>query len=161
MPPLIRPLDPIRDLDAVEDLYARAADYWILADRRPPDRQKAAEVFTDPPPNCDPSASHRLGLFQAGMLVGVAELSFGFPAAQDAYLGLMLLDAGRRSQGLGAVLLAEVQTRAAPAPHLYLAVLQANPRGRAFWERHGFTDTGLSRHDPDTGHTLHRMVKPL
>lgn len=161
LPRLIRPLDPIADLDAVEDLYSRAADYWILADRRAPDRQKAAEFFTDTPPRCDPAASHRLGLFQEGTLVGVAELSFGFPLPGDAYLGLMLLDATRRGQGLGQVLLAEVETRAAPAQHLYLAVLQDNPRGRAFWERHGFTDTGVSGHDADTGHTLHRMVKPL
>lgn len=161
MPPLIRPLDPLRDLDAVDDLYQRAADYWVLADRRPPDRQKAAAFFTDRPPGCDPAASHRLGLFQQGVLVGVAEVSFGFPLAQDAYLGLMLLDAAQRGQGLGALFLAEVQARAAPAPHLYLAVLQANPRGRAFWQRHGFADTGLSRHDAETGHTLHRMVKPL
>ena len=33
---LIRTLDPVADLDAVEGLYARAADYWILADRRAP-----------------------------------------------------------------------------------------------------------------------------
>ena len=161
MPPLIRTLDPITDLDAVEDLYSRAADYWILADRRPPDRPKAAAFFTDTPPGCDPAASHRLGLFQDGRLVGVAELSFGFPLPGDAYLGLMLLDATRRGQGLGAWFLAEVQARAAPAPCLYLAVLQANPRGRAFWERNGFADTGVSGHDADTGHTLHRMVKPL
>ncbi len=161
MPPLIRPLDPIADLTAVEDLYSRAADYWLLADRRAPDRQKAAEYFTDTPPNCDPTASQRLGLFQGGTLVGVAELSFGFPLAEDAYLGLMLLDVTRRGQGFGAFFLAEVQRRAAPSPRLYLAVLQENPRGRAFWERHGFTDTGHSGHDADTGHTLHRMVKLL
>ena len=161
MRPLIRPLDPIADLDAVEGLYTRAADYWILADRRAPDRQKAAAFFTDTPPDCDPAASHRLGLFQVDILVGVAELSFGFPLPGDAYLGLMLLDATRRGMGLGPMFLAQVQACAAPAPCLYLAVLQANPRGRAFWERHGFTETGLSGHDTDTGHTLHRMVKPL
>ena len=158
---MIRPLDKVADLDAVQDLYDRAADYWILADRRPPDRQKAAEFFTDCPPGCDPAASHRLGLFQDGRLVGVAELSFGFPLPGDAYLGLMLLDATLRGQGLGAFFLAEVEALTAPAPRLYLAVLAANPRGRAFWERHGFTDTGVSGHDAETGHTLHRMVKPL
>lgn len=159
--PLIRPLDPVTDLDAVVGLYARAADYWLLADRRAPDRAKAAAFFTDTPPGCDPAASQRLGLFQGGVLVGVAELSFGFPLAQDAYLGLMLLDRAMRGQGLGAQFLTQVQARAAPAPRLYLAVLQENPRGRAFWQRHGFTDTGLSGHDANTGHTLHRMVKPL
>lgn len=160
---MIRPLDPISDLDAVAGLYSRAEDYWLLADRRAPDRHKAAEFFTDGPPGCDPAASHRLGLFQDGTLIGVAELSFGFPLPADAYLGLMLLDPAARGRGLGPALLAEVEdrARAASAPRLYLAVLAANPRGRAFWLRHGFSDTGVSGTDPDTGHILHRLVKPL
>ena len=160
---LIRTLDPVTDLDAVENLFTRAADYWLLADRRPPDRQKARDFFTDGPPGCDPAASHRLGLFQDGRLIGVAELSFGFPLPADAYLGLMLLGPAARGRGLGPALLAEVETRAraAHAPRLYLAVLAANPRGRAFWLRHGFSDTGVSGTDPDTGHILHRLVKPL
>ena len=160
---LIRTLDPVTDLDAVENLFTRAADYWLLADRRPPDRQKARDFFTDGPPGCDPAASHRLGLFQDGRLIGVAELSFGIPLAVDAYLGLMLLDPAARGAGPGTLLLAEVESRAcaARAPHLYLAVLKANPRGRAFWERQGFADTGKSGTDSDTGHILHRLGKPL
>lgn len=159
---LIRALDPSADLDAVEALYACAADYWLLADRRAPDRDKATEFFTDGPPGCDPATSHRLGLFLGDVLAGVAELSFGFPEPTDAYLGLMLLDPAQRGHGLGAALLAEVEAhaRAAGAPRLFLAVLEANPRGWAFWQREGFTPTGLSRADPG-GHTLHRLVKPL
>lgn len=160
---LIRSLDPIADLDAVQDLYARAADYWLLADRRPPDRQKARAFFSDCPPNCDPTTSHRLGLYTDSRLIGVAELSFGFPQPADAYLGLMLLDPAERGHGLGALLLARLETRAraAACPSLYLAVLQANPRGRAFWLRHGFTDTGKSGVDPASGLTLHRLMKQL
>jgi GNAT superfamily N-acetyltransferase len=160
---LIRKLDPVTDLDAVQDLYTRAADYWVLADHRPPDRQKARDFFTDGPPDSDPAASHRLGLFQDNRLMGVAELSFGFPLPQDAYLGLMLFDPAARNQGLGPALLARIEAlaRAAASPRLYLAVLQANPRGRAFWQRHGFADTGKSGTDPETGHILHRLVKPL
>lgn len=157
---MIRPLDPETDLDAVEMLYTRAADYWLLADRKPPDRQKAMDFFTDTPPGCDPAASHRLGLFQDG-LQGVAELSFGFPTAADAYLGLMILAPQARSQGLGRLLLAEVERRAAPAPRIYLGVLDANLRGRAFWQTQGFHPTGITRTDPDTGHLMHRLVKQL
>jgi GNAT superfamily N-acetyltransferase len=157
----IRRLDQTADLDLVEDLYSRAADYWLLADRRAPDRQKALDFFTDTPPGGDPAASHRLGLFLDGVLVGVAELAFDFPEPGDPYLGLMILAPEARSLGLGRVLLAEVERRARPAPHLYLGVLEANPRGRAFWECNGFGPTGHSRIDTETGHTLHRMVKQL
>lgn len=159
----IRPLDPRTDLAAVIAAYLDAADYWTLADRRPPDAAKAAAFFTDSPPGCDPALSHRLGLFVDGDLSGVAELSFGFPDPGDAYLGSMILAPRARGRGYGRALLAHVEAlaRHATAPRLCLAVLEENPRGRAFWERHGFRATGLSGRDPDTGHILHRMAKPL
>lgn len=159
----IRPLDPRQDLALVEALYAEAADYWLLADRQPPDRTKAEAFFTDAPPGCDPAASARLGLFVGGRLSGVAELSFGFPQAGDAYLGLMLLAPWVRGAGHGAAFLAacEALARARGCPRLFLAVLEANPRGRAFWLAQGFGPTGLSGQDARTGHTLHRMEKML
>ena len=57
--------------------------------------------------------------------------------------------------------MSETLARSRGAARLYLAVLDANPRGRAFWQREGFSPTGLSRKDPDTGHILHRLVKDL
>jgi ribosomal protein S18 acetylase RimI-like enzyme len=160
---LIRSLDPATDLAAVIRAYAEAADYWTLADRRAPDATTAAAFFTDCPPGSDPAQSQRLGLFVDGRLAGIAELSFGFPAPQDAYLGSMILAPWARNHGYGRVLLAEVEHRASAAgsTNLYLAVLLENPKGRAFWERQGFVATGLSGHDPSTGHTLHRLLKVL
>ncbi len=96
-------------------------------------------------------------------LSGVAEVSYGFPLPTDAYLGLMLLGPWARGAGHGRALLtrAEALARGRGAKRMLLAVLEANPRGRAFWEREGFRPTGLSRQDPVTGHTLHRLMKPL
>ncbi|NEX47085.1 GNAT family N-acetyltransferase [Pseudotabrizicola algicola] len=160
---MIHPLDPLRDRAAVADLLTRAQDYYHLWLGHPPGPAQVEDVFTAGPPGCDPAASHRLGLWHGDTLAGVAELSFGFPAPPDAYLGLMILAPEARSQGQGATFLAHVESlaRAAKARHLYLAVLEANARGAAFWARRGFAPTGLSRHDTGTGHTLHRLVKPL
>lgn len=161
--PMIRPLDPVTDLPLVLAFYEQAGDYWLLADRVPPGPQKAVDFFTDGPPGCDPGRSHRLGLFDVGELVGVAELSFGFPLPDDAYLGLMLLHPQARGRGFGRVFLAHVEAlaRTAGSPVLYLAVLEENPRGRAFWLRMGFSPTGVSGSDTETGHILHRLIKTL
>lgn len=160
---VIRALDPARDLAAVVGCYARSADYWTLAERGSPDPGLAAQFFTMCPPGCDPAQSHRLGLFEGGHLRGLAELSFGFPALGDAYLGVQVLAVEARGRGLGRLLLAEVEVRAraAGAAWLYLAVLAENPRGWAFWAREGFEDTGFSRVDVETGHVLHRLRKAL
>lgn len=158
MIPLIRPLTAPRDHPAVERFYAEAPDYLLLAGDMRPDAEKAAGFFTDTPPGCDPAASHRLGLFLNARLSGVAELSFGFPAPGDAYLGLMILGPWARGRGHGRALLAEIERRAGGGP-LFLGVLDANPRGRAFWEREGFAATGVSRITPE-GRLIHRLRKP-
>jgi GNAT superfamily N-acetyltransferase len=163
LPVLIRELGPATDLPAVTAAYHEAADYWLLADRTPPDDAKAAAFFTEAPPGCDPKKSHHLGLFVDNRLRGLAELSFGFPEKRDAYLGLMVLSPRLRGQGHGRAFLAKVEelARAAGAPRLYLAVLQENARGQSFWMREGFRSTGLFGQDADTGHVLTRLVKDL
>ena len=158
---LIRPLDPLQDRDAVADLLLQAADYYQLWLGHDPDDAQVDEVFTACPPNCDPARSQRLGLFLNDKLSGVAELSFGFPLPEDAYLGLMLLAPSARGQGHGAAFTAHIVSLSRPSPRLYLGVLQANPRGHAFWAQQGFSPTGVSRFDADTGHTLSRLMKTL
>lgn len=158
----ILPLDPLRDRAAILGLLIEASDYYRLWLGRDPVEADVEEMLTQGPPGCDPATSHRLGLWGAG-LEGVAELSFGFPTAKDAYLGLMILAPRVRSMGQGAAFLQHVEAlaRAQSCPRLYLGVLEANPRGRAFWDRHGFRPTGVSRQDDETGHRVHRLGKDL
>lgn len=163
MKPLIRRLDPAADLALVVALYDQAADYWLLADREPHGPDKAAAFFTDGPPGSDAALSYRMGIFDGETLAGVAELSFGFPEPSDAYLGLMILSAGFRGKGLGKAFVQHLQdlARGRGARRMYLGVLEENPRGRAFWAREGFQDTGVSRRDLDTGHLMVRLGKDL
>ncbi|MGB4828794.1 MAG: GNAT family N-acetyltransferase [Paracoccaceae bacterium] len=163
MQAMIRPLDPEADLAAVAGFYRAAPDYWLLAEGACEPDGKAAGFFADGPPGCDPADSDRLGLFLDRRLSGVAEVSYGFPARGDAYLGLMMLGPWAQGAGHGRMFLAHAVARARGrgAPMLYLAVLDANPRGRAFWLREGFTDTGASGVDPQTRHCLRRLALPL
>ncbi len=162
---LIRRLDPMKDLDAVISFYQQNADYWLMAEGQTPGAQKSADFFTDGPPGCDPGQSERLGLFLSDELSGLAELSFGFPEPDAAYLGLLLLGIAARGLGHGKTLLSHIEdiARRAGSPRLYLAVLQANPRGQAFWTREGYAPTGLSRIDNSNGlnHVITRLVKVL
>ena len=159
---LIRQLDP-SEAPLVGQFYREAPEYWLLAEGAFDPDLKAQEFFTDAPPACDPEQSHHLGLFLGPRLSGVVELSYGFPDPTDAYLGLMLIGPWAQCIGHGRTFLhhAETLARSRAAGRIYLAVLEANPRGRACWEREGFTPPGRSVGDSDTGHCLHRLMKPL
>ncbi len=87
---LIRQLIANSDLVTVHEFYALAPDYWQLAEEQEPGLQKAKDFFPDTPPNCDPKISLWLGLFLDNKLSGLAELSFRFPTAGDAYLVPMM-----------------------------------------------------------------------
>ena len=159
----IRPLDPVTDAARVDAFWHDAADYIRLERDEDPHPGLTMEFFTDTPPGCAPGL--KFGLFDGARLCGIADLAFGSPGPADAYLGLMMLAAHTRGRGLGPRFLRalEAEARARRAAALYLAVLDANPRGRAFWEREGFT-----LHEADRSVTLGpktqtacRMVKPL
>jgi len=162
---MIRPLDPIIDREAVAGVMAQAADYFRLWLGRPAGEAEVDDFLTGGPPDTDPATAQRLGLFVDGHLSGLAEMTLGFPGPGDAYLGLMILSPHIRGQGHGHAFLAHIEAtaRASGAPMLYLAVLAANPLGRAFWEREGFAATGFSREDDShgMGHTVYRLAKPL
>lgn len=160
---LIRDLHPQIDRALVAECLTEAQDYYHLWLGHAPGAAELDNYFTSTPPNTDAAETRRLGLFLDGHLSGLAELAFGYPAPEDAFLGLMILAPRARSAGHGAAFHARVEAlaRARNCPRLYLGVLQANPRGKAFWHRMGYAETGITRTDAETGHFLYRLVKPL
>jgi GNAT superfamily N-acetyltransferase len=159
---LIRDLDPVDDLDAVHGFYLAAPDYWIMAEGVAPGLTKARAFFRDCPPGCDPAQSRRLGLFHHRRLSGLAELSFGFPHEDAAYLGFMMIGPWARNAGFGGHLLADVERIGVEtgSGELYLAVLDINHDARRFWQRQGFAPTGVTGTSV-TGQGLTRMLKFL
>ena len=162
---MIRPLEEAVDSGAVLDLYRRAADYVDFESGREPDAELVREFFRDAPPNGDPSASLKLGLFEDGRLQGAADLAFGYPEPRDAYLGLMLFATEARGCGLGRDFLRHVEraARERSATRLLLAVLEGNAKGRAFWEREGFGTPRVYPAVPmgNRSHVRIRLEKPL
>lgn len=162
---MIRELDPVTDLAAVEALFRAAADYVDLETGLPVDGTQARDFFTDAPPGVDPATSLRLGLFDSDTLVGKVDAAFGYPGPQDAYIGLMIFDPAARGLGHGARLLREVEIRARQrgATRLLIAALEANVKGRAFWQREGFVlEQVFTNRDYGTRqHSVHRMTKSL
>lgn len=162
---LIRPLHPDTDRATVAAFFDSIADYIRLERDAPPDATVLEEFFTDTPPGCDPAQSLRLGLFEHSNLIAVAEMGFGYPESDNAYLGFLAVSSVARGKGAGETLFAHLQTeaRARGCTAIFLAVLDANPRGRAFWERLGFS-LAMANREVTLGQKTqiaHRMRKPL
>lgn len=160
---MIRPLTRA-DSAAIWALMQASADYIWMEREEEPRLYLVEEYFDDAPPGIDPATSHRAGLFDGPRLLALAELSFGFPASGDCYLGLMMVRAEARGSGAGVRLLRHLEdvARERAARQMFLAVLVANPRGRAFWEREGFIATGPTRQVTLGSKTqaAQRFVKP-
>ena len=162
---LIRELDPEADAAAVRHLFDRAADYIDLETGESPSDAHVAEFFAPAPFVTDPADTLKLGLFSGGRLDAIADLAFGFPQREDAFIGLLLIAADRRGQGLGHLFVDHIAdvARARHAPRLFVAVLEANPKGQAFWAREGFVPV-LTLPSAQMGrrvHVRHRMERRL
>lgn len=136
----IRSLDPVTDRVLVDAFFQSIAGYIQLERDELPSPVVTDEYFTDAPPGCDPAASVRCGMVQDGQIIALAEMAFGYPASSDAYIGFLAVSEAARGKGAGVALLRHLETlaRTHGARQIFMAVLEANPRGRAFWEREGF-----------------------
>jgi len=162
---LIRELDPDADAPAVRHLFDRTADYIDLETGEDPSDAHVADFFEPAPFVTDPADTLKLGLFSGGRLDAIADLAFGFPEQEDAFIGLLLIAADRRSHGLGHLFVDHIAdvARARHAPRLFVAVLEANPKGQAFWAREGFVPV-LTLPPAKMGrriHVRHRMERRL
>ena len=137
---MIRPLDPVSDHAAVWAFWDSCRDFSEM-ERGLTDHARQTEgFFHDVPPNADAAKRMRLGVFDRDRLIGVASVDFGFPEAMDGYIGLLAFAEDVRGGGLGPKVLALIgaEARQRGTRRLYVGVLIANMKGRAFWEREGF-----------------------
>lgn len=158
------PLHPAHDLGAVESVYRRAADYLALENGLMP--AAAAHAFFEERPPAGAEPPLKFGVRGDGdALVAIGDLAFGYPEADDAYLGLLLLVPQARGEGLGQAVLGEVKklARLRRASRLMIGVLDANERARAFWERQGFElDRTSGPHAlGNRRHVVHRFALSL
>ena len=157
--------DP-EDRENLRNFYAETQDYILLETGEPPSEATIDELFANAPPGQDPSSCVRLGLFDPeGQIKGTAEQSFGYPNPTSSYIGLVMLAPSLRRQKFGSTIFGALLENAKQrgSTEMFIAVLDANPRGRAFWENMGF-EYELST-DPITSgsatHVRHRLRRPF
>lgn len=158
----IVPLSWSEDGAHVFDLCQRASDYIILETGAAPTMAYVEDTMTSAPPSVPPDQVWCWGsAVDTGALTGIATCLKGFYGPNDWYLGLLLLDPAARGAGLGEEMAQHVitQAKADDADCLRIAVLDANPRARIFWQRLGFLYEKST--DKGDGHLRHVHRLPL
>jgi ribosomal protein S18 acetylase RimI-like enzyme len=130
------------DLAAIDRLHQRCAEFWELIDGAVP---SAAELMHQLPPGVTRDDKHVFGIADdRGELVALIDASCGYPAANEWFVSLLLLDPAARGRGLGPALYAHVEdfARSRGGTAMHLIVQDQNPRALAFWTREGFVIQG-------------------
>jgi ribosomal protein S18 acetylase RimI-like enzyme len=156
------------DIPALQDLFERCVDHFVLHDGQPPERDSAEIEFSDVPHGRTKADKHLHGIFEPGhpgRLIGLVESVSGYPDDATWFLGLLLIDPAWRRRGLGSAAVEEFVAMAREAGYraIRLAVIQSNRDARRFWERHGFRHehTHEGRLFGQLTHTVDVLVRQL
>jgi GNAT superfamily N-acetyltransferase len=128
------------DAPALQRLLERCRDYFELVEGHPAGPEAAVQELRNRPPECPAENVVCFGLYDGAVIGGVICTLRDYPAADEWYVGLMLLEPSRRGAGHGGAVYAgfEGWVAARRARVVRLAVVAANARAAAFWERQGF-----------------------
>ena len=141
----VRHLTP-EDADAVLAL-ARGNELFYRYHPPLPDREGILSDMAALPPGKGPEDKYFLGFFRDERLIAVMDLILGYPEADSAWMGWLILSPACQGRGAGSGILRDVEAalRAAGFRTLRLAVDRGNPQSWAFWHKNGYTRYGPER----------------
>ena len=115
----------------------------------PVSAQSLREDMRALPPGKGMEDKHYLGIFDGERLIAVMDLILGFPDDRTAFIGFFMVDASQQGRGVGSRIVRETFEHLAPAfSSVRLGYVQGNEQSRRFWEKNGFTPTGVTTSTP-------------
>ncbi|HWM88236.1 MAG TPA: GNAT family N-acetyltransferase [Kofleriaceae bacterium] len=136
----------IRDPAAARPLQVlleRCCEFIQLVEGHPVRPDEAERLLEELAPGRSHDDKHVLGFFEDSpdQLVGMADVTRGYPAAGDWWISLLLFDPTARGRGLGERAVVELHDwfRREGGAASWLIVQVQNPDGLRFWSRMGYT----------------------
>ncbi|MGY3859023.1 GNAT family N-acetyltransferase [Aeromonas veronii] len=140
----------------LEEVVLATPAYSWLTEGKAPDPADALAILKVCPPGIWEDDKFVLAVLEGEELLGCVDLVRGYPDAQTAYLGLLLLKECWQGQGIGSKLVARLMERAAGwgCSAMRLGVIETNLPALHFWSRHGFQQVNRKRISGFSGDTL-------
>ena len=110
-----------------------------------PTRESLTEVISQLPEGATMQHKHFVGFYNADdVLVAVMDLITGYPEADDAFIGWLMVNGEMQGRGIGSGIFADVRAamKAAGYDYLALGVIESNEEAVKFWKAQGFEETG-------------------
>lgn len=129
------------DQAELQTLLENCADYSFLVTGLPPKPSAAVSLLKDCPPGKTLADKLLIGIATGNkVLVGVLDAVRDYPAQDDWWLGLLLLEPAHRKKGLGRQIYLTFEHWASQqgARRIYLGVLKDNAKAFRFWQSLGF-----------------------
>lgn len=137
----------IESYPEVQLILDSAEYYYMKVEGVPKMEDNAKAIFESLPPNCTYDDKFVFFIELNNGRIGLADLVFGYPEKEIAFIGLLLLDQKFHGQGLGrrSYQLIEEFTKSRGAKFIQLGVNDTNEVGMRFWPKLGFKINGRSR----------------
>jgi ribosomal protein S18 acetylase RimI-like enzyme len=136
------------DAADLQGLLERCEDFQVLINGAPAAPDAAVKLLASAPPGHPPEKKQVLGVRRDGALIGAIDLLQDYPAANEWYLGLLLLEPGARNERLGRRIVdaLAVWVVRQDGRYLRLVVQDVNVAGARFWRRCGFRPAAGAAH---------------
>lgn len=125
-----------------------------------PSSVAALEMLQALPPGKDYSDKFVFTYEMAGQMAACSDIVYGYPSADTAYIGLLLVTEAHEGKGYGRQVfqhLLSVAQQRRECSRLRLGVLERNERAHQFWRNMGFAPTGEIKFH-DVGRTQDKVL---
>lgn len=129
---------------------------------RIPTRESLTDIISEMPEGTSPGNKHFVGFYsEDDALVAVMDVITGYPEADDAFIGWLMVDGNMQNRGVGSGIFADVRAalKAAGYDRIGLAVVKANSEAASFWKAQGFTEQGET--EDRNGYSVIRMERKI
>lgn len=146
----IKNYDDTENIEKALKIYKTNIEFFnLLSEEEGIGKEKIAygtvlKDLSNLPPNIGPDKKY-FGIIvdEDNEVIGVLDLIYGYPKKDIAYIGLFVIDKKLQRRKIGKEIIKDLEEKLKEREFtkIKLGVIKINPKGKAFWESVGFTQT--------------------